>query len=277
LAFLIDDTILARVGELDIPFNRFGVDPYGIAKPFVARMLTFFTYMYRHYFTVEVRGIEHVPSRGRAMLVGNHSGGIAIDGAMVIASLFLEKQPPRLVQTMADKFINRVPFMSMWSNRTGNFTGLPENAQHLLEDDRLVMVFPEGARGTAKLYHERYSLVNFGTGFVRLALKSKAPIVPFAFLGGGDAVPTVANSYGLGRLFGAPYMPITPYLLPLPLPVRLSIEYGEPIVLEGTGNEDDHVMMEHVERVKGTIARLIDEGRARRERGLELLPPKERA
>jgi 1-acyl-sn-glycerol-3-phosphate acyltransferase len=273
LAFLIDDEIAARVDKLEIPFNRFGVDPYGISKTFIARIMTAFSYLYRSYFTVDVRGTEHLPRRGRAMLVGNHSGGIALDGAMVITSIFLELDPPRLVQTMADKFINRVPFISLWANRTGQFTGLPENAHRLLEDDRLVLVFPEGARGTAKLYHERYSLVNFGTGFVRLALKTKAPIVPFAFLGGGDAIPTVANAYNLGRLFGAPYVPLTPYLLPLPLPVRLGIEYGEPIVLEGTGTEDDDVVNAHVERVKEAIAQLIDVGRARREHRLEL-PPK---
>jgi 1-acyl-sn-glycerol-3-phosphate acyltransferase len=45
------------------------------------------------------------------------------------------------------------------------------------------MVFPEGARGTAKLYKERHSLVRFGTGFIRLALETRCPIIPFAFDG----------------------------------------------------------------------------------------------
>src|SRR4029077_13360162 len=99
---------------------------------------------------------------------------------------------PRLAQGMLEKFINRVPFASLWSNRCGQFTGLPEHAVRLLEDDRLLMVFPEGARGTAKLYKERHSLVQFGTGFMRLSLRTKTPIVPFGFIGGGEAVPTVA-------------------------------------------------------------------------------------
>ena len=63
--------------------------------------------------------------------------------------------PPRLAQGMVEKFLNRVPFASLWSNRVGQLTGLPEHATRLLEDDRLLMVFPEGARGTAKLYKER--------------------------------------------------------------------------------------------------------------------------
>ena len=97
------------------------------------------------------------------------------------------------------------------------------------------MVFPEGARGTAKLYRERHSLVDFGTGFVRLALKTKTPIVPFAVLGGGEAFPTVANAYELGRLLGVPYVPIVAYGLPVPLPAKLEIDYGEPIVFAGHG------------------------------------------
>ncbi|HVY48769.1 MAG TPA: 1-acyl-sn-glycerol-3-phosphate acyltransferase, partial [Minicystis sp.] len=179
MAFLIDEQIAERVKRIEIPFNAYGVDPYGISQKYLARAFTALSFLYKHYFSVRSVGVEHVPKRGRAMLVGNHSGGVAIDGAMVIASMFLEMEPPRLAQGMVEKFMNRVPFMSLWSNRTGQFTGLPEHAARLLEDERLLMVFPEGARGTAKLYKERHSLVQFGTGFVRLAQKTKTPIVPF--------------------------------------------------------------------------------------------------
>jgi 1-acyl-sn-glycerol-3-phosphate acyltransferase len=192
------------------------------------------------------------------MIVGNHSGGVALDGAMILASLLLELEPPRLAHGMAEKFLYLLPFASMWGARTGQFCGLPENAQRLLEDERLLMVFPEGARGTAKLYWERHSLVQFGTGFVRLALQHRAPIIPTAFLGGGEAIPTVANLYRLGRLVGAPYIPVTPWLVPIPRRVALDIYYGEPILLEGSPNDDDAVIEGQVERVKSAIRALID-------------------
>ena len=179
---------------------------------------------------------------------------------MVWVSCFVELDPPRLAQGMAEKFINRVPFASMFSARTGNFTGLPENAIHLLENDRMLMVFPEGARGTAKLYGERNSLVRFGSGFVRLALRTRTPIVPFAFIGGGEALPTVMNLYALGKLFGMPYIPVTAYLLPIPRPVDLQIHYSEPMVFEGTGDEEDGVIYEYVDQVKARIAGLIERG-----------------
>jgi 1-acyl-sn-glycerol-3-phosphate acyltransferase len=259
-----DESIAERVERLELSFNEFGVDPYGVSKKHLTLAATAFALLYRRYFRVKCHGIHHVPPRGRAMLVGNHSGGYAVDGAMVITSMFLEMDPPRLAQGMAEKFINRFPVASLWTSRTGQFTGLPEHALRLLEDDRLLMIFPEGARGTAKLYSERYSLVDFGTGFMRLALQTRTPIIPFGFLGGGTALPTVVNLYKLGRLLGVPYIPVTPYLLPLPLPAPLEIHYGEPLVFSGTGDEDDEVIAGYVEQVKQRIAGLIEQGRAQR-------------
>jgi 1-acyl-sn-glycerol-3-phosphate acyltransferase len=264
LSLLRDPEVEARVARLELPFNRHGLDPYGISRRELVHFLTFLTRLYR-YFNVRVSGIEHVPSRGRAMLVGNHSGGVALDGAMVIASMLLEMEPPRLAQGMAEKFLNRVPFASEWTSRTGQLTGLPENAERLLNDDRLLMVFPEGARGTAKLYWQRHSLVHFGSGFVRLALATRTPIVPFAFLGGGEAIPTVANLYRLGRLFGAPYIPVTPWIVPVPRRVPLNIYYSEPMVFTGPGGEEDAVVEGYVEQVKARIASLIEQGKKDRE------------
>jgi 1-acyl-sn-glycerol-3-phosphate acyltransferase len=135
----------------------------------------------------------------------------------------------------------------------------------LLEDDRLLLVFPEGARGTAKLYKDRDSLVGFGTGFVRLALQTRTPIVPFAFVGGGEAIPTVANLYRLGRIFGVPYVPVTPYGVALPLPVSLQILIGKPIELEGSPHDTDDVISRHVDRVKRAVGDLLRQGRELRE------------
>jgi 1-acyl-sn-glycerol-3-phosphate acyltransferase len=253
--------ISERVERLELPWNAYGTDPYGIAKKDLVWFFTAAAFLYRHYFRTRAFGVENVPARGRAMLVGNHSGGVALDGLMVIVSMFLEKEPPRLAQGMAEKFLNRTPIASRLSSRLGHFTGLPEHAVRLLEDERLLMVFPEGARGTAKLYWERYSLVHFGTGFMRLALQTHTPIIPFGFVGGGEAIPTIVNSRRLGRLLGAPYVPFTPWILPVPVPTRLEVHFGQAMRFDGTGNEDDATIEEKVEQVKNRIADLIEEGR----------------
>ncbi len=255
------DSIEQRVKRLELPFNANGIDPYGISRDYIAAIMRLAEPVYRSYFRVRTHGLGHIPAHGRAMLVGNHSGGVAIDGAMVIASCFFEMDPPRLAQGMADKFINRLPFASILASRMGQFTGLPEHALRLLEDDRLLVVFPEGSKGTAKLFVERHSLVEFGTGFMRLALQTATPVIPFAVLGGGEAIPTVLNAYALGKYFRVPYLPVTPYLLPLPLPAPIEIYYDEPLVFQGTGAEEDEVIQRYVDQVKAAVAALIEEHR----------------
>jgi 1-acyl-sn-glycerol-3-phosphate acyltransferase len=264
LSLRVDKEIRSRIDRLELPFNSIGVDPYGISKSHLRVSMTALAAAYRWYFSVQTRGIEHVPAHGRAMLVGNHSGGIAIDGAMVIASCLLEMDPPRLAQGMVEKFMNRIPFVSLWTSRTGQFTGLPEHAERLLNENRLLVVFPEGARGTAKLFQERNTLVEFGSGFMRLAIKTKTPIVPFAVLGGGEAFPTVLNAYKLGRLLGVPYVPIVAYGLPVPIPAKIEIQYGPPLSFSGTGNEDDEIVFGYVQRVKDAIAQMMAEAEKRR-------------
>lgn len=260
----IDPDVRERVDRLELPWNDFGIDPYGISKDYLAAYFTALKFFYRRYFSVESYGIHHVPKRGRVMLVGNHSGGFALDGIMVIASMFFDMEPPRITQAMAEKFLNKVPFASQISSRLGHLTGLPQHAERLLADERMLIVFPEGARGTAKLYRERYSLVHFGTGFMRLAQKMKTPIVPFAFMGGGEAVPTISNAVTLGKLVGLPYIPVTPWIVAVPIPAKLEVYYSEPMYFEGTGSEEDEVVCANVEKVKDRIASLIEIGKKRR-------------
>jgi 1-acyl-sn-glycerol-3-phosphate acyltransferase len=255
------EEVKQRILRLELPFNATGIDAYGVSKHHLQRAAVVFGKIYRDYFSTECTGIENVPKRGRAMLVSNHSGGYAIDASMLAAACFFELEPPRLAHAMADKFIAQLPFVSEWATRVGQVTGLPHHARRLLSDDRLLMVFPEGTRGTAKLYKERHQLVRFGSGFVRLAMETGSPIIPTAVLGGGEAVPTVANLYRVGKLFGMPYIPITPYLLAIPLPVKIHIRFGEPLLFEGTGQEDDRFIADRVEQVKRSIAALIDEGK----------------
>ena len=262
----IDPEVAARVEALDLQFNKFGVDPFGIDKDELTRSVSAFAWIYRFYVKVDVYGLEYVPSRGRAVLVGNHSGGVAIDAMMVMGSMLLDASPPRLPHGMIDKFIHEFPGASQFMARTGQFTGNPDQAKRLLRAERLLLVFPEGARGTAKLAKDADSLVDFGTGFMRLALETKTPIVPFAFVGGGEALPTVANLRRLGRLFGVPYIPVTKWGVLIPKPTRFQLLYGKPMMFEGSGHERDEVVHGMVAQVKERIRDLIQQGRALREK-----------
>ena len=95
---------------------------------------------------------------------------------------------------------------------------------------------------------------------MRLALATDTPIVPFAFIGGGEAIPTIMNLYKVAKLFGAPYIPVTPWLVPLPRRVPLRILYGEPVRLHGSPTDEDAAIEALVESVKQRIAALIAAG-----------------
>lgn len=253
-----------RVDRLELPFNKYGLDPFGTSKEHLATFYSGLWLLYRHYFRCRTSGIENVPERGRALLIGNHSGGLPVDGGMVLASLFFEMEPPRHAHGMVEYFAQRWPFVSSWFSRVGQLPGLPEHAVRFLEEERLLMVFPEGARGTGKLYRDRYKLVRFGTGFMRIALQTGAPIVPFAFLGGEEALRTVYHAKPLARLLGAPYIPIPPWVAPLPLPFPCELHFGEAMHFEGSGDERDSVIADLVLQVRSRVAEMIEEARDRR-------------
>jgi len=269
--FLATHEIKERVQKLEIPFNEYDYDPYGISRDRLAQFLSLMSFFYRHYFRIRSFGIENIPSSGRAMIVANHSGGVPADAAMIITSIFLEKEPPRLAQGMVEKFANQLPFVSKWFTEIGQVTGLPENCINLLENDRLLMVYPEGLRGVGKPYTERYQLKRFGTGFMRLALETETPIIPTAYVGGEETHPTIFKLNWLANLFGIPYWPVPPHLIPFPLPLQCEIYYGEPMVFTGDGSESDKTILKYIREVKTAIKDLIDRGLERREKNL-LLP-----
>ena len=259
----VDPSIDERIEYVGRGLNEYGYDKWGFSPADVRKTIGVYAWLYNHYFRVKVHDIDRVPA-GRGLLIGNHSSQLAYDGMMVACSMLLEADPPRAVRTMIEKFFQHQPFVNVMMARSGQLTGLPQNCVRLLEDDHLIMVFPEGARGGGKTIWERYQLQRFGQGFLRLALQTGSPIIPFGFIGGEEACPSLVDVKPLARLMGMPYVPITPTILPLPLPAKCSIYFGEPLVFEGTGNEEDSEIIEKVDVVKQSIAALIARGRAER-------------
>lgn len=249
-----------RVSRLDIDFNAHGYDKYGVSKDTLETIAPYVAFLYERYFSVEALNISNVPSSGRVMLISNHSGGIPTDGFLISAANIFEHEPPRLVHAMVDKFMNNFPFISPLMRQLGQMVGLPSNAKNVLRDDRALLVFPEGAEGTGKLYYDRYKLIRFGTGFMRIAMETDTPILPVGFIGGEEMVPSLLKLKKIARWFGVPYIPIPPQILPIPLPVNCKINFGEPVLFEGDGNESDKVIKENVDTVKKKICKLLNEG-----------------
>jgi 1-acyl-sn-glycerol-3-phosphate acyltransferase len=250
-------------------------DAWGFDEDFAEATFPLFEFLYERWWRVTTTGVDHVPAHGRAMLVSNHSGALfPWDGTMVSTAIMKEHPLPRWPRFMVLNWAFELPFLSVGMRRVGGVPASPFNALRLLEEDHLVAVFPEGAKGVGKRWRDRYRLERFGRGgFVEVALRARAPIVPVAVVGGEETYPKLGESVALARLAGAPYVPLTPtfpWLGPLgliPLPSRWRIEFCEPIDLSEYPPEaaDDRALLFEIsERVRDTIQEQLYEALVRR-------------
>jgi 1-acyl-sn-glycerol-3-phosphate acyltransferase len=203
-------------------------------------------FLYRYWFRVSVEGIENVPGDGGALLVSNHAGALPPDAPMIAKAIKEEHPRPRPVYLTVEHFFKGYPGFSMLLPKIGGVAAHPANVQRLLYDERqLVLVFPEGRKGTEKLYKDRYKLRRFGRGgFVEAAMRARAPIVPIALVGAEEAAPVFAQLTLLQRLTGLLYVPLTPTfphggLLGMAgyLPAKFTIRFLEPVRTDDMGDE----------------------------------------
>lgn len=254
----------ARLEKLTPPRNEYGIDPYGFDAEFAVAAVAPLLWLYRKYFRVTLHGIERVPSEGRVVLVANHSGQLPFDAAMIEVACLIEKDPPRAVRALVDRWVPTLPFVSTFMARCGQIVGTPENCRRLLAAGEAILVFPEGVRGLNKPFSQRYQLQRFGPGFLRLALESGAPIVPIGVVGAEEQAPALLDVKPLAKLLSFPAFPITPTLLPLPLPARYHIHFGEPMRFQGSPDEEDEVLERKVDEVEDAVRALLARGLAER-------------
>lgn len=250
----------ARLEKLTPPANEFGVDPYGLDLEYAVAAVAPFLWLYRHYFRVKLDGLDNVPGEGRVVLVSNHSGQLPFDAAMLTVGLLMEMDPPRVLRALVERWVPTLPFVSTFMARVGQIVGTPENCRRLLAADEAILVFPEGVRGLNKPFSERYQLKSFGPGFMRLALESNAPVLPVAVVGAEEQAPALFDLKPLAKLLGFPAFPLTPTLIPLPLPTRYRILFGAPMRFSGSPDDDDAEIDKKVNEVERRVKALIDRG-----------------
>ena len=161
---------------------------------------------------------------------------------MILGAIMKQHPLPRWARFMVLDWAFALPFLSTFMRRVGGVPASPHNAARLLEQDELVMAFPEGVKGTGKPFSERYRLQRFGRGgFVEVALRTGAPIVPVAVVGSEEIYPKLGEAKPLARAIGAPFVPLTPtfpwlgLLGLIPLPSKWRIEFCEPVDLSEYG------------------------------------------
>ena len=243
--------------------GEYAQDEWGFDEELVEIVYPLFELMYRSWWRVAQVGVHNVPSHGRALLVANHAGVLPWDAAMMSVAILKHHPLPRHPRFTVLDWAFRLPWVSAFMRRIGGVVASPYNAMRLLEQGHLVMVFPEGSKGAGKPYSERYRLQRFGRGgFVELALRAGAPIVPVAVVGSEEIYPKLGESRLLARLTGAPYFPLTPTFPwfgvagAVPLPSKWRIEFCEPIDLSDYGPEaaDDRALVfELSEQVRDVV------------------------
>jgi 1-acyl-sn-glycerol-3-phosphate acyltransferase len=274
-ASLLDRTAFTRwLRHIRMQSRSEVVDPFGLDPVVSERWRPFFELLYRSWWRVETSGMEHVPDFGRGLVVLNHGGTLPYDSLMLMYAIRYDHPAHRTARPLIEDVVYQLPFLGVLLNRLGCVRASQQNAERLLGEETLVAVFPEGGKGTGKLFRDRYRLQRFGRGgFVKLALRTQTPIIPAAMLGPEDAHPLLAR-LALGPRSPLPFLPITPtfpWLGPLGLVPRRDrwlITFGPTIDLSSHGPEAEHdslLVTQINDQVRSTIQQMLDDLVAKRD------------
>jgi 1-acyl-sn-glycerol-3-phosphate acyltransferase len=215
-------------------------------------------WLYHHYFQVTIDGWEHVPSQGRMLVVGSHNGGLASpDMFMLLYDWFCRYGTERLAYGLAHPSVwQHFGSISKFATQAGSVVAHPRMAIAALQRDAAVLVYPGGAEDVFRPYSQRHQIHLAGRkGFIKVALRERAPIVPVVSVGAHDDPIVLADLYpilaqlhdrGVPWLFGIDPVVFPIYLglpwgiafgpLPnIPLPRKIHIRIGRPIEFERSG------------------------------------------
>jgi len=264
-----------RLGSFGMVERSGEVDEFGMDAITLERARLVLDFLMDRYFRVEVLGLDAVDPDVPNLLVSNHSGLLPYDGLML--SHAVERWHPRHARPrflVADWLIT-LPFAQPYLARLGGVRACRENADRLLRKGHSVIAFPEGAKGAAKVFAERYALKRFGRGgVIRAAVENRVPLVPVGIVGAEESNPILFKSYTPARVLGLPFLPVTPtfpWLGPLglvPFPTKWVVNVGAPIPLGDleVGALDDELLLSRLtEELRGCIQGLVDDALEQRE------------
>lgn len=258
--FLVPKHISDQIDRIKKTTGSYDYDAWGRNTQSMKTSLGIFEKLYKHYFRVETDGIDNVPGDGRVLLIANHAGQLPLDGVLIGVSIALREKEPRAARAMVEHFFPTVPYIGNWISSVGGVIGDPLNCSRMLENEEAIIVFPEGVRGSGKLYEDRYKLQRFGNGFMHLAMNHNTPIIPVGVVGSEETMPSFYNIKPLAKMLGVPYVPVT---TPIPLPSQVKLYFGEPMTFKPVYTEEE--VTANTEQVKAELRRLIDKGLSERE------------
>jgi 1-acyl-sn-glycerol-3-phosphate acyltransferase len=175
----------------------------------------------RGYFRIEVEGLEHLPRKGGAIIIPNHSGFVGADALML--SHVIKRETRRRARLLAHRaFFDFSETLKAVSERFGLRRAAVSGGQEMLRQGRLVILFPEGEVGNFKPTFKRYQLQPFHTGFLRMSIPNGVPIIPCVIIGAEEA------NFNLGNLDLSTFIKgirIPFPVNPVPLPAKWKIRF----------------------------------------------------
>jgi 1-acyl-sn-glycerol-3-phosphate acyltransferase len=246
-------------------------DVSGFDRKIAERWLGYVRAVLWPYFRPRVMGAEHLP-QGRALIIGCHSGVMPYDAACTLVAI--HEATGRFSRAIGDNLFGRIRFVQDFLRLSGAVVGRPDVVEAQLKRGHYVLVFPGGARDMERSYlTQRYRVLPHRGyapghgGYIKLALRTRTPIVPLAVVGAEEVHVMLANVPILARVIGFPYFPLVLSLFPLP--AKLYIRFGAPIVLRGTPADahDQGRVDELNAMVRRKVQQLIDDT-VRRRRGV---------
>ncbi|MDP9326397.1 MAG: acyltransferase family protein [Candidatus Dormibacteraeota bacterium] len=232
------------------------------------------------YFRAKVDGIENVPDRGPALIVGNHSGGNYIPDSFILGMAFATYfGAERPWYALTHSAAMAMPVVGRILKSFGSIPATRDNADEALRRGACVLVYPGGDIETYRPWWERNKVKFAGRmGFVRTALKNRVPIVPVANVGSHETGIFISDGQWLCKALGIDKSlrikaePIqvglpwgiwwTDFLPRVLLPAKIEIRVLEPLDLPRTGPEaaaDDDYVREVYEMVTGQLQEAIDD------------------
>lgn len=204
------------------------LDAFGMDRDFIESCgKTLFHFLRKYYWRIEVKGLEHVPQTGRAVLAGTHRGFMPWDAVMVLH--LIERSTGRIPRFLVHPGLLKFGVMARFIRKLGGVLACRENADRILAADELLGILPEGVEGAFSLYRDAYKIGSFRRDdFVKIALCHRAPIIPFVIVGNAEILPMFARikSRWWTRHLDWPYLPITTFpLVPVPLPSKWHVQF----------------------------------------------------
>lgn len=265
---------------ITVPDRDIAADDLDARDPEAVRLwVDAFRAIGERYFRWRVKGIENVPERGRALLVGSHNGGIMVsDSALTLAAIFDRFGPERRMYSLSHDVLHSNATLRRLAARAGVLRAAHSGGARALRDEHLVLVYPGSDLDATRPFKDRYKIELGGRkGFIKLALRERAPIVPVVSVGTheqwvvltrGDALAKAFRTKKWLRLEVFPIVLNVPWGLTLgifpylPMPAQTSLSFAKPLAwpeLDPSAADDPVIVQRCYDEVHAAMQVAMDE------------------